>query len=63
MSKVKSKLDGIDSLARDVGAHPCAHLEAGDWRIQVEVGSGESARRPEAGRPLLPPRRTWHCPC
>ncbi|MBT1636863.1 hypothetical protein [Clavibacter michiganensis] len=36
MSKVKSKLDGIDSLVRDVGAHPWAHLEAGYWRIQVE---------------------------
>nr|WP_228512801.1 hypothetical protein [Clavibacter sp. VKM Ac-2872] len=36
VSKVKSKLDGIDSLVRDVGAHPWAHLEAGYWRIQVE---------------------------
>ncbi|MDO4019617.1 hypothetical protein [Clavibacter michiganensis] len=36
MSKVKSKLDGIDCLVRDVGAHPWAHLEAGYWRIQVE---------------------------
>ncbi len=36
VSRVKSKLDGIDSLVRDVGAHPWAHLEAGYWRIQVE---------------------------
>ncbi|MBF4639327.1 hypothetical protein K0V08_15525 (plasmid) [Clavibacter michiganensis] len=36
VSKVKSKLDGIDCLVRDVGAHPWAHLEAGYWRIQVE---------------------------
>jgi hypothetical protein len=32
VSKVNSKLDGIDNLVRDV----CAHLEAGYWRIQVE---------------------------
>ncbi|AWF99835.1 hypothetical protein [Clavibacter michiganensis] len=38
MSKVKSKLAGVDSLVRDVGAHPWAHLEAGYWRIQVWDG-------------------------
>ncbi|OUE28905.1 hypothetical protein BFL35_16210 (plasmid) [Clavibacter michiganensis] len=36
MSKVKSKLDGIDSLVRNTGQHPWAHLEAGYWRVQVE---------------------------
>ncbi|MDO4073419.1 hypothetical protein [Clavibacter michiganensis] len=36
MSKVKSKLDGIDSLVRSTGQHPWAHLQAGYWRIQVE---------------------------
>lgn len=36
MSKVKSKLDGIDSLVRGIGDHPWAHLEAGYWRVQVE---------------------------
>ena len=36
MSKVKSKLDGIDSLVRSTGRHPWAHLEAGYWRVQVE---------------------------
>ncbi|WP_237582596.1 hypothetical protein [Clavibacter phaseoli] len=36
MSKVKSKLDGIDSLVRSTGQHPWAHLEAGYWRVQVE---------------------------
>lgn len=36
MSKVKSKLDGIDSLVRSLGEHPWAHLEAGYWRVQVE---------------------------
>ncbi|OUE28675.1 hypothetical protein BFL35_16520 (plasmid) [Clavibacter michiganensis] len=36
VSKVKSKLDGIDSLVRDVCSHPWAPLEAGYWRIQVE---------------------------
>ncbi|MBF4622630.1 hypothetical protein [Clavibacter sp. VKM Ac-2542] len=36
MSKVKSKLDGIDSLVRTTGQHPWAHLEAGYWRVQVE---------------------------
>jgi hypothetical protein len=36
VSKVKSKLDGIDSLVRSTGQHPWAHLEAGYWRIQVE---------------------------
>ncbi|WP_440657194.1 hypothetical protein ACAD35_03002 (plasmid) [Clavibacter nebraskensis] len=36
MSKVKSKLDGIDSLVRSTGQHPWAHLEAGYWRIQVK---------------------------
>jgi hypothetical protein len=38
VSKVKSKLDGVDTLVRDVGAHPWAHLEAGYWRVQVEGG-------------------------
>ncbi|PPF68601.1 hypothetical protein C5E16_06590 [Clavibacter michiganensis] len=36
VSKVKSKLDGIDSLVRGTGQHPWAHLEAGYWRVQVE---------------------------
>ncbi len=36
VSKVKSKLDGIDSLVRSTGQHPWAHLQAGYWRIQVE---------------------------
>jgi hypothetical protein len=36
VSKVKSKLDGIDSLVRSTGQHPWAHLEAGYWRVQVE---------------------------
>ena len=36
MSKVKSKLDGIDSLVRSTPGHPWAHLEAGYWRVQVE---------------------------
>jgi hypothetical protein len=36
VSKVKSKLDGIDSLVRSTGRHPWAHLEAGYWRVQVE---------------------------
>ncbi len=36
MSKVKSKLDGINSLVRSTGQHPWAHLEAGYWRVQVE---------------------------
>ncbi|MBF4632703.1 hypothetical protein ITJ42_15900 [Clavibacter michiganensis subsp. phaseoli] len=36
MSKVKSKLNGIDSLVRSTGQHPWAHLEAGYWRVQVE---------------------------
>ncbi len=36
MSKVKSKLDGIDSLVRSTGQHPWAHLQAGYWRLQVE---------------------------
>jgi hypothetical protein len=36
VSKVKSKLDGIDSLVRSAGQHPWAHLEAGYWRVQVE---------------------------
>ena len=36
MSKVKSKLDGIDTLVRSTGQHPWAHLEAGYWRVQVE---------------------------
>jgi len=36
VSKIKSKLDGIDSLVRGTGQHPWAHLEAGYWRVQVE---------------------------
>jgi hypothetical protein len=36
VSKVKSKLDGIDSLVRGTGQHPWAHLEAGYWRVQVD---------------------------
>jgi hypothetical protein len=36
VSKVKSKLDGIDSLVRSTGQHPWARLEAGYWRVQVE---------------------------
>jgi hypothetical protein len=36
VSKVKSKLDDIDSLVRSTGQHPWAHLEAGYWRVQVE---------------------------
>jgi hypothetical protein len=36
VSKVTSKLDGIDSLVRSTGQHPWAHLEAGYWRVQVE---------------------------
>jgi hypothetical protein len=36
VSKVKSKLDGIDSLVRSTGQHPWAHLEAGYWRVQIE---------------------------
>ncbi len=36
VSRVKSKLDGIDSLERSTGQHPWAHLQAGYWRIQVE---------------------------
>ncbi len=36
VSRVKSKLDGINSLVRSTGQHPWAHLQAGYWRIQVE---------------------------
>ena len=36
VSKVKSTLDGIDSLVRSTGHHPWAHLEAGYWRVQVK---------------------------
>jgi hypothetical protein len=35
VSTIKSELHGMASLARHIGAHPWAHLEAGYWRTQV----------------------------